>query len=87
MTGAQKSEIMRLAEAYARVHEDGLMLGNPAGPLLRAACHEAGAADVLSWASKRITQQNKEVYGSIIGACMTALMVGGVGSINEDEPT
>lgn len=76
MTREQAQELISLGEQYAQAHADGLSVGDPTGPLLRAACHEIGPHEVLEWAYKRMTQQNKEIYSAIVGAAATVLMVG-----------
>jgi hypothetical protein len=76
MTREQAQELISLGELYARTHEEGLQLGDASGPLLRAAVHEIGPTEVLEWAYKRMTQQNKEIYSAIVGAAATVLMVG-----------
>jgi hypothetical protein len=87
---AQRDEILRLGRQYAEVmaQGQGATVVHPVSPILRACVFEAGAVEVSKWAMHALTTDkatDTDAFCAILGACFTAMAVGGVGSITRED--
>ena len=90
MNKAQRDEILRLGRQYAEVmaQGQGATVVHPVSPILRACVFEAGAVEVSKWAMHALTTDkatDTDAFCAILGACFTAMAVGGVGSITRED--